>query len=217
MHQIIRTRDAVAVASLVLIVAACGSASPSSPTSATPSIDPSVLPAMSVMLADKTLGSAIAPHVIIEYQSFRCPHCAHFHSTTLPALKSQYIDNDVAKYILRDAPFTGDDLDVTASMLARCAGDRYFEAVDALLVKQSTWSGASSESALENVMRQFGMSLQVIDACKASTTLRNGILQMKQDGLNRYQFLGVPAFIVDGVRLVPDGDRDISAFASLLG
>ncbi len=218
MGHLIRFACGLALSAVLFAALACGSASsPSSPSSPTVPVDPGVLPSMSLMLADKTIGSASARHEIIEYSSFTCPHCANFQAVTMPQLKAQYIDTKVARFVFRNWP-RDTSVDLTAAMLARCAGDRYFDAVDTLFRTQSTWAGASDPiGALGSVMRNFGMSQQVIDACKASTTLRDGILQMKQDGLNQYHFQGVPAFIVDGVRMVPDGDRDISAFASLLG
>jgi protein-disulfide isomerase len=62
------------------------------------------------------------------------------------------------------------------------------------------------------------MSQQVIDACKASTTLRDGILQMKAQGLQQYNYQYVPTFIVTGGNgtntLV--GSQPLSVFDALL-
>jgi hypothetical protein len=43
-------------------------------------------------LPDVWEGSKDAPVTIIEYASMTCSHCAHFHETTYPILKSKYID-----------------------------------------------------------------------------------------------------------------------------
>ena len=51
-----------------------------------------------------------------------CPHCANFHKTTYPALKTKYIDTGKVRFIFREFPL--DELAVAASMLARCAGER---------------------------------------------------------------------------------------------
>ena len=71
-------------------------------------------------LPDLVLGKADAPVTIIEYASMTCPHCANFHKTTYPALKSKYIETGKVRFIFREFPL--DDLAVAASMLARCAG-----------------------------------------------------------------------------------------------
>ena len=186
------------VACVEVVAVACGGSNP-----AAPKVDPSVLPSMDLMLADKTLGSATAPNTVIEYSSFECPYCKDFHDTWFPKLKSDYIDPGKVRFIYRDSPLnTGFDL--TASMLARCAGDRFFEAVDALYATQTSWKAVSGNetAALGNVMRNFGMSQAVIDACEASTTLKNGILQIQQDGRQRWQVQGVPTFIVNDTNVV---------------
>src|SRR3954470_6303796 len=70
-------------------------------------------------LPDLVLGKADAPVTIVEYASMTCPHCAAFHKTTYPALKSKYIDTGKVRFIFREFPL--DEVAVAASMLARCA------------------------------------------------------------------------------------------------
>ncbi len=55
-------------------------------------------------LQDMVLGKADAPVTIIEYASLTCPHCAHFHTDVLPAIKKDYIDTGKVKLIYRDFP-----------------------------------------------------------------------------------------------------------------
>lgn len=169
------------------LLVACGG-SPAAPSSIT------VLPALSEMIADKTMGPASATNTIIDYSSFTCPHCADFHLQTFPQLKSKWIDTGKAKYIFRD--WKRNDLDLHAGMLARCAGDsRYFDAVDTLFRNQASWTG--SDAALANVMRQFGMSQQVIDTCLASTALSDAITREHDEAVQRFGVYGTPTFVVN--------------------
>jgi protein-disulfide isomerase len=216
MRHISRPAAAAVCSVLAVLLVSCGgSKSPTSP------VDPSVLPSMDLMLAEKALGSAAAPNTIIEFSSFTCPHCADFHVTTFPQLRAKYVDTGSVRFVFRNSP-RDTDVDLTAAMLARCAGDRYFEAVGAIFASQGTWAASGSPTqaveALGQVMRNFGMSQQVIDACKASTTLRDGILQMKAQGLQQYNYQYVPTFIVTGGNgtntLV--GSQPLSVFDALL-
>ena len=68
---------------------------------------------------DKVLGSAEAPITIIEYASLTCPHCASFHTETLPTVKSDWIDTGKAKLVYRDFPLDGAAL--AAAVIAHCA------------------------------------------------------------------------------------------------
>ena len=55
-------------------------------------------------LPDISLGKEDAPNTIVEYASMTCPHCATFHKTVLPELKTKYIDTGKARLILREFP-----------------------------------------------------------------------------------------------------------------
>ena len=89
-------------------------------------------------LPDEMLGKADAPVTIVEYASMTCPHCAHFHETTLPELKKKYIDTGKARLIFREFPF--DPRAEAGFMLARCSEDNYFPMVDVLFKQQRNWA-----------------------------------------------------------------------------
>ena len=106
-------------------------------------------------LPDLVLGKADAPVTIVEYASMTCPHCATFHKTTYPALKSKYIDTGKVRFIFREFPL--DELAVAASMLARCRprrreGDRG----DRRAVRQPGQMGGAQPGAAAAADRQAG-------------------------------------------------------------
>jgi protein-disulfide isomerase len=217
MRHLVRLTAPAVGCLLALLTAACGgSKSPTAP------VDPGVLPSMDSMLAEKSIGASTAPNTIVEFSSFTCPHCADFTTITFPQLKAKYIDTGSVRFVFRNSP-RDSDVDLTAAMLARCAGDRYFDAVAAIFGNQGTWAASGDPTreiqALGQVMRNFGMSQQVIDACQASSTLRAGILQMKADGIQQYNYQGVPTFIVNpGTSYMKTvvGAQGLSAFDSAL-
>ncbi len=196
----------------LLAVAACGDSNGSTPTTPTPT-PTAELPAMSVMLAEKTIGSPTAPVTMIEYSSLGCSHCADFHAATLPQLKSAYIDTGRMKLVYRDYPIG--EAAVAASMVARCSGDNYFGTIEALFKAQTSWANATDYKAgIKNVVAGLGITSAVVDTCLASSDLRSGVLAMQQTGQSGYGVSGTPTFIINAQKVV--GAYPYAYFASII-
>ena len=189
--------------------AACGGdsdgGSPSAPSASVPSgtlSGSTQVPALADMLAEKRLGSADAPNIVIQYSSLGCSHCGDFHTQTLPALKSQYIDKGIAAFVYRDFPL--DSTSLKGAMVARCAGEsRFFAVIDAIYQTQSTWARASDPwSSMQAVLRNAGLAQSLIDACLATAGLEAGVTAIRQQGIDAYGITGTPTFIVNGNKVV---------------
>jgi len=146
-----RTAAAALVAAVALLGASCGGDSGTSPSSPSTSVPSGTLsggtqvPALAEMLTEKRLGSADAPNLVIQYSSLGCSHCGDFHTQTLPALRSQYVDKGIATFVYRD--FALDPTSLKGAMVARCAGDsRHFAVLDVLYQTRNTWTRASRRS-----------------------------------------------------------------------
>jgi protein-disulfide isomerase len=50
------------------------------------------------------LGNPEAPLTLIEFSDYQCPYCRRFFETTLPALKTEYINMKRLRYVLRAFP-----------------------------------------------------------------------------------------------------------------
>jgi protein-disulfide isomerase len=200
-----------ACALLLVIAGGCGDSggsSPTTPTATTP------LPAMSVMLAEKALGSAAAPVTMIDYSSLGCSHCADFHAATLPQLKSAYIDTGRMRFVYRDYPLDNTAA-LAASMVARCSGDNYFAALDALFKAQASWAYSTNyTAAIKAVVSPLGITAADVDACLASTELRNGVVAMRDVGRTTYGIQGTPTFIINGQTVV--GAQPYAVFAAII-
>ncbi len=178
----------------------CGSSSPTTPTSPS-AAGPASLPPLQQMLAEKAMGNPAAANTVVGYSSFTCPHCAAFHTGTLPQLKTKHIDTGNARFVFRDFPL--DTTGQQAAMLARCMGDaRYFDAVDRLFATQGTWASGNVRQGLASVMLGLGMSQATIDACLADNDLRAGIVKIQQDGRQQYGINATPTFIVNGDKVI---------------
>jgi protein-disulfide isomerase len=149
-------------------------------------------------LQDMVLGKADAPITVIEYASLTCPHCAHFHETVLPAIKTDYIDTGKVKFVFRDFPL--DQLAFAAAVLARCGGpEKYFTYLTVLFAQQRQWAGAPDpKAALTQIGRLGGVSAEQFDKCLADKPLGDYILNSRLEGNQKFNVNSTPTLIING-------------------
>ncbi|MFO1162150.1 MAG: DsbA family protein [Reyranellaceae bacterium] len=152
---------------------------------------------LGVQPGDHVLGDPKAPITLIEYASFTCPHCAHFHTQILPELKKKWIDTGKVKLIYRDFPL--DQVAAKAAQIAECApGDRYYGIVDLIFRNQATWATGSDPIAeLAKPLRIAGLGENEIKACLANEAKANQVVADYKGG----EVLGVnstPTLFIDG-------------------
>ncbi|MCA0277710.1 MAG: DsbA family protein [Proteobacteria bacterium] len=148
-------------------------------------------------LPDMVLGKADAPVTIVEYASMTCPHCAHFHETTLPALKTKYIDTGKARLIYREFPF--DPLAEAGFMLARCSKDNYFPMVDVLFKQQSNWAASQNpKDALLQISKLAGFTQESFEACLTDQKLLDDIRAVRARGEKDFKVDSTPTFFING-------------------
>ena len=150
-------------------------------------------------LPDKVLGKADAPVTIVEYASMTCPHCAHFHETTLPELKTKYIDTGKVRLIFREFPF--DPRAEAGFMLARCSNDNYFAMLDVLFKQQQSWAGVEdAKAALLQISKLAGFSQESFEACLTDQKLLDDVRAVRQRGSNDFGVDSTPTFFINGNR-----------------
>lgn len=176
-------------------------------TAALASIGANSLPAfaqragLTVQPTDVVMGNADAKVTIIEYASMTCGHCAAFHQTTWPTLKSKYIDTGKVKFVLREFPL--DTLAFGAFMIAKCGGDQmYYPITDLLFEKQKDWvgGGRSPLDALAETLRQTGMSRETMESCLKRQDLYDAVNRSRAEA----EALGVnstPTFFINGEKV----------------
>jgi len=192
----------------------CGGGSiPSSPSPSPTAAPSTALPSLDAMLADKVMGDPAARVALIEYASLTCPHCASFHEGTLAQIKAAYIDTGKVKLVYRDFPL--DEAALSAAMVARCSGDKYFTVLDMLFAGQGIWAlSGDTVGALKRAVAPAGVSSATVDACLARADLRSGVLRMKAEGESQYGVRGTPTFIAGGQTIV--GDVPFADFDAIL-
>jgi protein-disulfide isomerase len=150
-------------------------------------------------LPEESIGKPDAKVTIVEYASMTCPHCAHFHATTLPALKTKYIDPGKVRLILREFPF--DPRAEAGFMLARCAGDNYFPMVDVLFKQQMQWAGVeNSKDALLQIARLAGFTQEKFEACLTDQKLLEEVRAVRDRGSKEFGVDSTPTFFINGGR-----------------
>ena len=171
---------------------------------ATTSPDPA---APSDAIKDFALGSPDAKVKIVEYLSFTCPHCAHFHAEVFPKLKAEYIDRGKVMIEYHEVYF--DQMGLLGAMLARCGGEmRYFGLTDMLLDKQRDWTAAESIDAavieLKKFARAAGMVDADVDVCLHDQKMAEALVAHYQANIVKDypndSFSGTPSFIINGTQ-----------------
>lgn len=149
-------------------------------------------------LGDVVLGSADAKVTIVEYASLTCSHCAHFHDTTLPELKTKYIDTGKVRFILREFPL--DPLATAGFMLARCSGnEKYYPMTDLLFSQQKNWAFVERPvDALFAVVKQAGFTQETAEACLKRQDIYDAVNAVKNRGADVMKVDATPTFFING-------------------
>ena len=160
------------------------------------------------------LGKVNAPITMVEYASLTCPHCAEFHTLTLPLIKKEFIETGKVRLIYRDFPL--DQVALTGSMIAHCAGkDRYFAFIQTMFAQQKQWSNDPQPiKALAQIARLGGMTKDKFEKCIKDKNVADAILQKRLDGDKQYKINSVPTILINGKRY--SGGLTIQEFRSIV-
>jgi protein-disulfide isomerase len=110
------------------------------------------------------LGSKAAPVTLIEFSDYQCPFCRKFFETTLPALKTEYIDTGKVRYVFRDFPIDrGHPQARKAAEASHCAGEqgKHWEMHELLFHNQK----ALQVEHLKAYARPLSLDASAFDAC----------------------------------------------------
>ena len=166
------------------------------------------------LLKDIFIGKDDAKVTIVEYASMTCPHCRHFHETTLPELTKKYIDTGKVRLVLREFPF--DPRASAAFMLARCAGDdKYYAMVSALFQQQDNWARADdAKAALLQLSRLAGFSQDSFDKCLTNQELLNQVNASRERASKDFGVESTPTFFINGQKY--PGGMTIEQFSGII-
>ncbi|KKJ78049.1 hypothetical protein WH95_04730 [Kiloniella litopenaei] len=163
---------------------------------------------------DRILGDKNAPVTIIEYASLTCPHCADFHTGTLPEVKKNWIETGKARLVYRHMPLDG--VALRGAAVAECLeGDRYFSFLDLLFQQQQTWAfGGAAKEGLQKMALLAGMNNERFEECFNDEAALRRIVTQAQEGKTSFGISSTPSFVINGE--VFAGGRDYDAMNDLL-
>lgn len=166
------------------------------------------------------LGNPAAPRKLVEYASYTCSHCAHFAGEAAAPLRRLVATGRVNvefRHALRDR------LDLTAALLARCAGaPRFFAASEAIFAAQDDWlqkgiayeqanaekvsqagpvEGAkllARETGLLGLIGRFGVTPQRADQCLADAGQAKLLVAQTTEAWDTRKIPGTPHFLING-------------------
>jgi protein-disulfide isomerase len=150
---------------------------------------------------DFSLGSPDAPVKIVEYASFTCPHCAHFHETVFKTLKTDYIDTGKVQFTLREVYF--DRYGLWAAMVARCGGDmRYFGIHDMLFAQQQDWAASQDPTEVVGKLKTIGLAAGLdqaaLDSCLNDQAQAEALIKQFETNMAADGVKGTPTVFVNG-------------------
>lgn len=153
------------------------------------------------ILPDIAIGSADAPITLIEYASYTCSHCAHFHEEVFKPLKRDYIDTGKVRFILREVYF--DKYGLWGGQIAQCGGDlKYYGIAGLLFSEQANWIGDGKEPTIAENLRKIGLKAGLtkdqIDACLNDTARAEAMVATYQHNANADGIEGTPSLVING-------------------
>ena len=92
------------------------------------------------------IGNPAAQVKITEFLSYTCSHCADFHKESEGPLRISYVP--AGKVAVEVQHLIRDPVDLSAAMLASCAGPaKFYRVHNAILQKQTTWIGLMGKAS----------------------------------------------------------------------
>ncbi len=149
-------------------------------------------------LKDISMGKADAPVVIYEYLSLTCRYCGDFHTNVFKEIKEAYIDTGKVRFVMREFPLDG--IAYSYAVLARCAEDKKFTAINGVLLdEQYKWLSADDTLEMyKKYAKKFGFSTAQYDACITNDALLNMLYDSVDNARDELGINATPTFFING-------------------
>ncbi|MBA3074953.1 MAG: DsbA family protein [Anaerolineae bacterium] len=156
---------------------------------------------------DKSIGSADAPVVVVEYGDYQCPACGDFALTVKPKIMEEFVNTGQVRFVFRSFQFVGEESQWAAEA-SECANEqgKFWEYYDKLYSSQAGENaGAFKKENLEGFAAELGLQTEQFNQCLASgkytEKVKSETLEAQNLGLR-----GTPSLFVNGI-FVEDGSH----------
>lgn len=166
------------------------------PAFAQPAAPPSPAAGQDPRLAPRSAGPATAPVTVTEFFSLTCGHCAAFHNTVWPEVKSKLVDTGRIRMVWRDFPL--DAVALAAACVARALpAERYEPFLGVLFSTQNRWAFAEGRQMEElgKLAALAGMDRATFDRTVADEALRRAVLESRQQAVRDHNIQATPSFL----------------------
>jgi len=155
---------------------------------------------------DVVLGAADAALEIIEYGSYACPHCGHFHTENWYMINSEFVDTGRVRFIFRPIITQPEQMAAAGAFLSYCVDDgRYYDAVDLLFAEQpNIIDGLRNQEDVLSIYARIAGALgktqdEMLECFNDEDNHLRLTSNLYQAGLDR--IAGTPSFMFNGERL----------------
>lgn len=147
-------------------------------------------------MSPRIIGNPNAKILVQEWFSFTCTHCAHFATEEFPEIKAKLIDTGKIRYQFHD--FTGDQVGLTAAMIARALPEeRYVPFLEALFSSQMQWAfsrDGDPVDRLKQISALAGISSSEFDAIHNDMGYMQAVFEQVKKDSDTYNISGTPYF-----------------------
>lgn len=149
------------------------------------------------------VGDESAPVTFLEVSDYGCPHCRDFNTESAPALKQQYVDSGLVRWIVM--PYALSDQTHSGAVATLCAADQGEEAALAFheeMFKLQNTSGYNTVDGFVSVARNVGLDQDQFEQCVENETYDSQIhlnrQAARQAGVNSTPTVFINGRIVNG-------------------
>jgi protein-disulfide isomerase len=157
------------------------------------------------ILAERSMGSPVAPITVYEMSDFQCPYCRRHAMDVFPALERDYIRPGKVRWIFINFPLTSIHPNAAAAAeLALCGArvGKFWPLHDLLYKHQETWAPLKEPGPfLLSLADSAGAPRKTVEACLTSSAARPE-LEADAEAAPRSGARSTPTFYIEGGLLV---------------